>query len=246
MVRGYDVSKLQGTVDWTKEKARGIAFSYLACTVGNDSVDSFFGMNATATKNAGVLRGPYHFCYPLPAKAGVANRDPKSQMELFFSKCAGLGANEGDLPPMLDAEWPQQADYDKWGCSNEQIRDWLLAAVDAATGLFGVKPVLYTYPYWWAEILTAGGCDDFAQYPVSFADYEVAPGAWPADGASPPKLAAPWAPSWTFWQTTGGKGANRVTLTNGCPVDTEVFNGTMDDLLALTRRGAPGGAVPNV
>ncbi|HYT78062.1 MAG TPA: GH25 family lysozyme [Actinomycetota bacterium] len=58
---GIDVSHHQGRIEWDRVAHDGIAFAYIKATEGGDLVDSRFSENWTNAKEAGLVRGAYHF-----------------------------------------------------------------------------------------------------------------------------------------------------------------------------------------
>jgi lysozyme len=192
--------------------------------------DPRFLANVAGAKAAGLYVGPYWFAYPLPHD-GTPLRDPADQAKFAFDCAGGLGDAEGELPPMLDLEWPPPEQWAKWGCTAAQIRRWALDYLDAAEGYWGCRPAVYTYPYFWGAL--AGSTEPrFAGYPLCVASYRAA-AHWPADGDYPVAL-PPWS-AWTFWQWTGGK----ADLPGGGPADFEVFSGDEAALAALCGVAAP-------
>lgn len=207
MKYGYDVSSVQGAVNWANTPAD---FAYIKCCTGNDAgVDPQFQNNVTGCKANNIPCGAYFFAYPLPP--GKPGRDPKDQAAIFYNKSSGLGMLQGDLPPVLDLEWPELGDWVKWGCSASQIVDWTVSCLAEMTSLWGKLPVVYTYPYF-MSCLAAVNLDRLAAYPLWIADYTF-PSSRPNDGNAPRKV-APW-DTWTIWQHSGGG----IKLPNGCPVD---------------------------
>jgi lysozyme len=250
MLRGLDVSSAQGVVNWPSLAKIGLRFAFIKCSEGNrgndpifdtpgylvdhrraagtSGQDTQFQINVDGATSAGIAAGPYHFAYPLPPQVGNPIRDPRAQAKFAFDLAAGLGSIAGDLPPALDLEWPPPQDWPKWGCTAPQIRDWGLQWLDEATGLWGCKPIIYTYPDFWMHL--GGGSEPaFAQYGLWSASYPPGAARWPKDGEKPTIL-KPWA-DWTFWQWTGG-GAD---LPNGVHADYDVFSGGEVELTALLK-----------
>lgn len=65
MVKGIDVSKWQGTIDWQKVKDSGIKFAMIRGGYGQhkDQKDVYFERNYKNAKKAGVPVGVYHYSY---------------------------------------------------------------------------------------------------------------------------------------------------------------------------------------
>lgn len=195
LIKGIDVSVIQGIVDFTKVAAEGVQFVVCRCGVGNSGKDSTYDRNMANAKAAGLQVMAYHFVYPLPPQAGNPSRDPHVQAKMHAGYANGALA-------ACDLEWPTNVDWAKWGCSAAQIGEWALEYLQAYEGLTGVKPLVYTYP-------------DFAHHvnlPPAIANYPL----WIASYAPTPLIPAPWT-DWAIWQDTGGGGK----LPNGAPVDTD-------------------------
>lgn len=235
MIRGIDVSAAQGAhIDWSWVAAQGIRFVISKAAEGNKSApDPMFAPNVAGARAAGLYVGAYLFAYPLPPMASEPVRDPVAQAKHHFDLCGGLGSKDGEIPPSLDMEWPAVPDWAKWGCTAAQIRQWAIDYLAAAEGLWGVRPIVYTYPSW-AAAVDLGAEPRFARYPLWMASY-ARPTGWPTEGDRPPVIAKPWT-DWTLWQTAGG---TAMKLSNGSPVDTDVFAGDEAELRALCYRPSP-------
>lgn len=195
LIKGIDVSVIQGAIDFTKVAAEGIQFVICRCGVGNSGKDSTYDKNMAAAKAAGLQVMAYHFVYPLPPQAGNPSRAPAEQAKLHAGYANGALA-------ACDLEWPTQPDWAKWGCTAAQIGEWALEYLQAYENLTGIKPLVYTYP-------------DFAHHvslPPAIANYPL----WIASYEPKPTIPAPWT-DWALWQDTGGGGK----LPSGAPVDTD-------------------------
>lgn len=148
---GIDVSKWQGSVDWKKVQQAGFAFAFARATYGTSQADTYFKENWQGMKDAGIIRGAYHFF--------LAADDPKQQAEFFMNAVGSLGVN--DLPPVVDVE------------SDSGVSSTLVASVQTwldtvAQGL-GRTPIIYTAPAYWNDNMTGA----FGQYPLWVAEYGV-------------------------------------------------------------------------
>lgn len=228
ITKGLDVSAIQGKVPWRQLKQMGYEFGFAKCREGNKLTDGAFQSNLTAMKDAGIIPGAYHFPFPLP------HLDPAEQAEMFFA-ASDCGSNIGELPPMFDFEWPAPEEWAKWKCTGPQIAAWGKACLERMTELFHCKPIVYIYPYF-AQMLLKSGADlsYLGEYPLCMAEYSRAGAEIPE--TAKPKIPTVWA-DWTFWQHDGNGG---LRLPNGVDSDFMVFNGSLDDLLALAR----GNVVP--
>lgn len=71
-IKGLDVSKFQGEVDWEKVKAAGYQFAMLRAGYGYNTVDEQFRRNASECNRIGLPIGVYWFCYAFtPEKAAL-------------------------------------------------------------------------------------------------------------------------------------------------------------------------------
>jgi lysozyme len=153
-IHGIDVSRYQQTVAWDAVHDMNIdgirlGFVFIKATEGASSVDPRFKRNWTRSKEAGMIRGAYHFFSP--SKAG------RLQAEHFIKT---VPLESGDLPPVVDVE-------SLGSTKPEVLRRELKAWLDIAGAYYGVPPVIYTYLDFYKKNL-AGHFDD---YPLWVAHY---------------------------------------------------------------------------
>src|SRR5260370_20196232 len=101
---GIDVSHHQGQVNWHLVAEAGISFAFAKATEGVTFVDPQFSANWVGIKNAGIIRGPYHFFRPA--------RPVDGQVENFTRTVSEI--KDGDLPPVLDLEEAPTPNGDEW------------------------------------------------------------------------------------------------------------------------------------
>ena len=177
-VHGIDVSHHQGTIDWDAVKAteKGeypIRFAFMKATEGGDYKDRRFDENFSQAKEAGLIRGAYHFYNP--------NTDPIRQADFFISQ---VKLKRGDLAPVLDIERKPK--------DVAQMQADLKLFLQRLEQHYGVKPIIYTsykykkrylndpefdaYPLWiahyYVDLLAYEGTWQFWQH----TDYGVVPG----------------------------------------------------------------------
>lgn len=240
--RGVDVSQVQSTtIDWVALLAAGFSFEYHRCGDGNDAADPNFARRTNDATKAGFLTGAYAVGFPLHADPAHPGREPYAQAKAHYQQCAGVGSASGELPPMLDLEWPVPGspEWAQYGLTGAFVRQWALAYLQEAESLWGVTPVLYDgFPDYFSGI---GGPQEpgFAKYPLWVVDYPAAyQHAFPPDD-SLLVVPQPWGgKNWTFWQFSGGT----MRLPGGVPVDGDVFNG---DVAALRAFAAGRSALPS-
>lgn len=148
---GIDVSHYQGLVDWGKVKATGVVFAFAKATEGVSHGDATFAANWSGIKNAGLVRGAYHFFR--------ASQDPAAQARFFLQT---VSLSPGDLPPVLDVE---TAD----GASNDAIQSGVKTWLDAVAAQTGVTPMIYAAPGFWNGYMSG----DFGAYLLWVAQYGV-------------------------------------------------------------------------
>ena len=148
---GIDVSHKQGKIDWAQVAAEGRSFVFIKATEGEDWTDPEFASNWRAAKEAGLLRGAYHFFRP--------DDSGEAQAANFLSV---VDLVQGDLPAVLDVETSGSV-----APTNvvAKIRTWL-EMIETRTGQ---KPILYTDRTFWTTLRTSA----FGDYPLWIAEYEV-------------------------------------------------------------------------
>src|SRR5258708_32791777 len=133
-VNALDVFHGDGPVDWTSVTAAGIEFAYVKASEGVTVTDSLVAQNWRAMKEAGVMRGAYHFFHPASS--------PEDQAGHFLTVMGGL--SEGDLPPALDLEETSQT-HDEWpGIPSDQRIGLVLRFLKKVEDATGMKNVTYT------------------------------------------------------------------------------------------------------
>lgn len=187
-------------------------------------------VNWSSVKNAGILFAyakatdgntytdpQFHTNWQAMQAAGIlrgayhfyeTNDDPVTQAQNFIKAVGSLAAT--DLPPVVDIEIFKGAYGSASVSANLQI--WL----DTVEKALLRKPMIYTNTNFWNETVNA----DFSTYPLWIAEY----------GVSQPKIPSSWR-SWSFWQSSQSGSVAGVTGS----VDTDVFAGSMSDLLNLTK-----------
>lgn len=153
-IHGIDVSKYQQLISWESVRNMQVqhirlTFAFMKATEGIGNTDPYFKRNWRKSKEAGMVRGAYHFF--------IASKDGKKQAANFIDK---VNLQTGDLPPVLDVE-------QTFGTSPAQLRKEIKEWLDATEEYYGVKPILYTYVDFYKQYLE-GYFDD---YPLWVAHY---------------------------------------------------------------------------
>lgn len=170
-VIGIDISKWNGNWDAVKAKAAGAAFVFIKASQATFT-DPRFLVNWQKAKDAGLLRGAYHYLdYTKPAR---------DQADYYANL---LDADRGELAPVVDYE--QRRTDNNVGAARLALRDFL-----EQLKARGYTPTIYTAPAFWSAY---GSTDVYwQQYRLWVAHYTT---------ADAPTVPAPWK-TWTFWQYT--------------------------------------------
>ena len=124
----------------------------------------------------------------------------------------------GDLPPVLDLEAPEY-----WTHIHTSERAPLAVAwLEAVEHSLGVPPIVYLSPAFANEVFA--NAPQLARYRIWIAHHTM---------AEAPSIPKPWS-AWTFWQHSNDR-APGVSV----PVDLNRFNGTREELKALTAEAQP-------
>ncbi|MBL8019177.1 MAG: lysozyme [Leptospirales bacterium] len=156
-VRGIDVSRYQGQIDWTRVKKAGIRFAYMKATEGGDYRDPLFAQNWLGTEHVGIPHGAYHFftlCKPGKVQA------------LNFIKTVPLEASM--LRPVLDLEFTGNCELSPIVSDvKREVNDYL-EIVDAWSGK---RVMLYiTYDFYSTHL-----APDYLDRPIWIRDIVFAP-----------------------------------------------------------------------
>jgi lysozyme len=214
-IKGIDVSKYQGVIDWNAVANSGVKFAWIKATEGGDRVDERFQANWQGAKLAGVARGAYHFMYWC--------RKPIEEAAWFEEN---VPVETDALPPVLDVE----PTPDSRTCRRRLERDRTISAMkvmlDEMERHFGKRPIIYTTPEFYDAILSGGA---FADYPIWVRSTKHNPATHYGDR------------DWQFWQYQ----ANGVVPGIAGEVDRNVFSGDQEQWQAFLggpRSAAPEAA----
>lgn len=196
LIHGIDVSRYQGYINWQMVKEMNvdsikIGFAFMKATEGIESNDPEFKENWIKSERAGVTRGAYHFF--------LADRDGTLQAKNFIRT---VQLKSGDLPPVVDVE--KLGDIPK-----SQLIKELKEYIATVETHYGVKPIIYTYAFFYKENLQ----NEFNDYPLWIAHYELEDRRPSLDR------------DWQFWQHSEKGSVDGINV----KVDMNVFYG--DSLL---------------
>ena len=153
-IHGIDVSRYQQRISWENVKEMQVndvklGFAFIKATEGNGNVDPYFKRNWKRAKDAGIIRGAYHFF--------IASKDGTTQAKNFTKK---VELETGDLPPVLDVEKTHRADA-------VTIRREVKEFLDIVEASYSVKPIIYTNVDFYDRYLKGY----FDEYPLWVAHY---------------------------------------------------------------------------
>ncbi len=146
-VRGVDVSRYQGEVDWQTLSEEGIAFAFIKATEGSAYVDPNFEANWADASGTGLRIGAYHFF--------SFESSGLKQAENFRNAVKRV---DGMLPPVIDVEY-YGAFRSVKDIDADQIKKELRDLVDELTSEYGMRPVIYVDQASY-ETIVKGGFDD--------------------------------------------------------------------------------------
>lgn len=222
-VRGIDVSRFQGTINWQEVSETKIAFAFVQASRGDGDdclvaptecgADGYYASNYLGAQSWGIPVGAYHRAFASGANRRKARKDARAEARLFASQVGVVAP--GDLIPVLDVETPF-TDLDP-----ARLRLWIKTWLRSVRRRLDVKPMIYTNNSSWQA---TGNTTRFANrgHLLWVANYGV---------ESPLVPAYDWAGrGWAIWQYTSSA---RVRGIEG-PVDKNRLAGT--DLGPITAR----------
>ncbi|MCF4120537.1 lysozyme [Antribacter sp. KLBMP9083] len=169
-VRGIDVSRYQGTIDWDVLAQQDIGFAYIKATEGSSHVDERFEANWAGATSTSLLVGAYHFM------SFESSGETQAQ-----SVVDHVPATPGTLPPVVDLEY--YGGYFDDPPTADTVRDILDPLLVGLGQHYGVPPVIYTTE----DAYDAYVRDAYPDNPI-----------WIRSVATPPSL--PDGREWAFWQ----------------------------------------------
>lgn len=209
---GIDVSRWQGTINWTSVRGAGIRFAFAQATRGLTSPNANFVANMTNGKAAGVYMAAYHYAFP-------ADSTPEVQADYFWNLAGPyIKADGKSLMPMLDMEvwdgYVGATSYSDW--ANKWCNRVIANA--AAAGVV-VKPIIYSSSCSYCNFNST-----ISQWGAFIANY---------NGQSP-DTGTPWNVcsscnvwgTWHFWQYTSSGSIPGITGN----VDRDTYNGSVTSL----------------
>jgi GH25 family lysozyme M1 (1,4-beta-N-acetylmuramidase) len=210
MLRGFDVSDVQGDIDFTKSYGAGNAFAIVRVADG-DVRDTRYGPGRVgALRESGLAWFPYYFGRVASSQNNERDGTAEAAMAIQLARKAGWG-RKGDLPLAYDFETAN-------GQTAAKCARHLLQFVDAYRKDRGHHPIVYTGPSFWTSILphlTPSQRDRVQRCPLWLAHWDV----------PRPQAIEPWGDTWMLWQYSDH--GTIAGVSTKC--DTDYFRGSATD-----------------
>ena len=198
-----DPTTLTRHVNFDQMKLNGADFCFMKASQ-TLWTDKTFKPHWIGAKDAGLLRGAYHFL--------TFDVDGRKQAEYYWSL---IEHDPGELPPVCD--------YERFGNIPGSASDYLWAFCSTIERLSGVTPIIYTGAFFWNETVPRSAT--WRKFPLWMASYT----SQSYMEANVARL-TPW-DAWTFWQFTD-KGNGNNYGAESKQIDLNYYNGTTEQLLA--------------
>ena len=217
LVHGVDVSVYEPNVDWRALRAQGFRFALIRATSSTGYVDPKFAEHWAGAREAGILRGAYHYLF--------GGQDAKKQADSFIRT---VGVDKGELPPIVDLE-----DAYNENVPNNKLITTCKAFLDIIEKEFGRTPMVYSRrTYLEPRISINGKAPDWAKnYELWIAQYpfEFNPAGMP--NVNMPKQPNGWK-DWKFWQYSEAAIVDGVVdeINRPTRIDLNWFRGTEAEL----------------
>ena len=200
MIRGLDVSKDQGDINWYDVAAwtdpttgQKLEFAFIKATDGITTQDPQYKANLAGAQTHGLTAYPYHFFRPLD--------DGLAQAQNFLQTVGSCSKMMLDLEYVGGTLGPEQ-----WASIPAADRVKKVQAFLAQMQKAGIKVVIYTVRCFIEELFP--NCLWLADYPLAI-----------SHPAQPGRLPAPWT-DWYYWQDPA---AGHITGIQGA-VDLDYLN----------------------
>jgi lysozyme len=204
-VRGLDVSRWDGRIDWARVRGAGYRFAFAEATNGNTRVDPTYGRNRAGAAAAGVQFGAFHFARPSGRTAAAVAADAVAEADRFL---AVAQPRSGELLPVLDLEQSS-------GLRPPALIAWTSAWLAEVQRKLGLRAIIYSSPHFWATAMADTPRFALAGSPLWLAHWTRA--------SAPRVPGRNWGASgWRFWQWTS---CGHVPGTGHC-IDQDRFSGT--------------------
>lgn len=148
-IKGIDVSKWQGNIDWSKVKNDGVEFAMIRSSYGSSSLDPKFEVNYQGAKSNGIAVGVYHYSHATTVEMA------QKEVDFLIKTLAG---KQFEYPVCLDLEDKAQMALDK-----KTIADIALVYYYALEEA-GYYPLLYSSKSWFSGKLYDSSLDIYERW----------------------------------------------------------------------------------
>ncbi|MCD7828897.1 MAG: peptidoglycan-binding protein [Clostridiales bacterium] len=157
LYKGIDVSKWQGSINWTKVAASGVKFAIIRAGYGSSASqkDTKFEANYKGAKAAGLMVGAYWYSYAT-TKSG-AKKEAAACLEVLDGK-------EFDLPVYFDQEYEKSILALSTSTRTTLCKTFAEAIKDA-----GYLPGIYASSSWFKSQLNASELTDYSIWTAQYA-----------------------------------------------------------------------------
>lgn len=216
-VLGIDISKWDGNWDATKAKQAGATFVFVKSSQATYT-DPQFVANWQKAKDAGLLRGAYH--YLDYTKPGVDQANYMADL---------LKDDPGEIPPVIDYEL-RRTDNNPTAALGflKDFLDQLSRRTELYADASVKRPMIYSGPGFWTEYGDQTKRDYWIQFPLWNAHWTTSSG---------PIIPPPWT-LWQFWQFSS-KGPGEAFGSESLTMDMDRFNGTLNELMEFSGMRIP-------
>jgi len=205
-VYGIDVSKWQGTINWSAVKNQGgKEFAFIKATEGVGYVDPTFTTNMNGAFNAGMYVGAYHFATPFTN----GSYDAISEANDFCNAIMPYINRDKFLRPVLDLEAGAEL-------GSSTLSYWANAFMNHVKSRTGLDPIIYC---------NSNYAKNYLNSTVNKWDLWIA--NWTFNPYGSMTNTGVWS-DWKFWQYSDRLSVAGIS-TN---VDGNAFKGTLADLAA--------------
>lgn len=148
-VKGIDVSKYQGKIDWDTIEDQDVSFAFIKATEGSSHVDSMFATHWEDVQDTDIRAGAYHFL--------SYDSSGEAQAENFISNVPSISHM---LPPVVDVEFYGKYVATALHPTPDAMHSILTPLLESLEDEYGEKPVIYTNEFIYDKYIS-GTYDDY-------------------------------------------------------------------------------------
>jgi GH25 family lysozyme M1 (1,4-beta-N-acetylmuramidase) len=168
--KGIDVSKYQGTIDWSKVKSDGIEYVFIRLGLrgyesGKIVLDDYFKSNIRGANNAGVNAGVYFFTQAITIDEAV------EEAQFVIESIEGYDVS---CPIVFDVEMVDSSKARANSLSQEDRTDITIAFCDTIKAA-GYTPMIYGNVKCFTKLLDMTRLEDYEKWYAFYDDYMYMP-----------------------------------------------------------------------